>query len=484
MHLRAPSGAGGDAHPLPPPPVPHRAVQRGALPPPPSSIFPAPRAPATRDASCSPLRPPQISTARIAGLGLSSCDIVWDVQGAEVFPEPSALLAAGGVGLLYPGEGSVVLGPGASAPRALVVLDGTWSQARRILRKNEWLRALPQFALAPSPEERSNYRIRRQPAEHCLSTVECIARVLQAVEPDRPEAPELLLRAFDAMVDTQARHPPPGCPPRSPAISHSRFCFPPGARAQINCIEKNVAGTRRFHSKKAQRRSAAPEAGADAGVAPLSLPPQPRTCVVYSYLTGDAAAAAAAHWVALRTDTGEFFEARVRVQRGAEAAAQAAAPGEEGEEALGVEEFGREWDRFVLGCERIALWCAERGTRKQPSVGWCAGAEPHERSSEPLSRCSPAQERARPGEPRRARGAAAPGAPRGGLRRRGRSRAENEGGVRPVDRAALPREQRAQARRAPPPPLLLRLRGTPSRPALEGIPQRHSPRRPLPRQAR
>lgn len=135
-------------------------------------------------------------------LGLSQCDTVWDVDGSEAFAEPAELA---GVGLLYPGDDSVVLGPGDSAPRVLVVLDGTWSQARRILRKNEWLLGLPKYALAPSVEERSNYRIRRQPAEHCLSTVECVARVLEAVEPECAAAPELLLRAFDAMVDTQAR---------------------------------------------------------------------------------------------------------------------------------------------------------------------------------------------------------------------------------------------------------------------------------------
>jgi DTW domain-containing protein YfiP len=64
-----------------------------------------------------------------------------------------------GAGLLYPSEDARPLEPGAL--QDLVVLDGTWSQAKMLYRDNAWLRALPHYAL--SPTEGSRYRIRPEP---------------------------------------------------------------------------------------------------------------------------------------------------------------------------------------------------------------------------------------------------------------------------------------------------------------------------------
>ena len=42
----------------------------------------------------------------------------------------------------------------------LLVLDGTWSQARALYRQNPWLTGIPHFQL--SPEAPSRYRIYQQ----------------------------------------------------------------------------------------------------------------------------------------------------------------------------------------------------------------------------------------------------------------------------------------------------------------------------------
>ena len=110
-----------------------------------------------------------------------------------------ALLAEPGTMLLFPGEGAAEPSP-ASAPRTLVILDGTWSQARNLLRQNPLLRALPRLGLQPA--QPSNYRIRREPAAHLLSTIEATAQVLGALEgePDRFLG---MLRGFEWMIDHQ-----------------------------------------------------------------------------------------------------------------------------------------------------------------------------------------------------------------------------------------------------------------------------------------
>jgi DTW domain-containing protein len=108
-----------------------------------------------------------------------------------------------GAALLYPHPDAVELAsvPLAQRPRHLIVLDGTWAQARVVYRDDPRLAALPHVALTPAAPSR--YRIRREPAPHCLSTIESVAAALAVLE---PEAPGLsgLLDAFVAMVDTQA----------------------------------------------------------------------------------------------------------------------------------------------------------------------------------------------------------------------------------------------------------------------------------------
>jgi len=101
--------------------------------------------------------------------------------------------------LLFPREDAVPAsawrGP---PPSQLVVVDGTWSQAKRLIVDNPWLRALPCVSLREGAP--SNYRIREEPAAHCLSTVEAVYRVLRAWEPANGELDALLVM-FEALVD-------------------------------------------------------------------------------------------------------------------------------------------------------------------------------------------------------------------------------------------------------------------------------------------
>jgi hypothetical protein len=108
---------------------------------------------------------------------------------------------AAATALLFPGEGAQdPRQVPAGAVRNLVVLDGTWAQARKLYQHNPILRALPRLGLIPARP--GNYRIRREPAADCLATIEALAEALGALEQD-VERFAGLLPAFTFMVDQQ-----------------------------------------------------------------------------------------------------------------------------------------------------------------------------------------------------------------------------------------------------------------------------------------
>jgi DTW domain-containing protein YfiP len=97
---------------------------------------------------------------------------------------PAKLPALTGAWLLFP-EGEPVHEVTAP-PEQLVVLDATWSQARRMFRKIAALRGLPILRLpegAPAP------RMRVAPAPDRVSTIEAIARALRLLEGDAVAEP-------------------------------------------------------------------------------------------------------------------------------------------------------------------------------------------------------------------------------------------------------------------------------------------------------
>jgi len=124
--------------------------------------------------------------------------------------------------LLYPGPDArdILVDPPAG-PVTLVVVDGTWSQAKNVVRDNPVLAALPRYAFA-APEA-SEYRIRKEPQVEYVSTIEALMHVLGALEGD-PARFRALLAPFRAMVDHQLtfqgskrrRTAKPPRPPRLP----------------------------------------------------------------------------------------------------------------------------------------------------------------------------------------------------------------------------------------------------------------------------
>lgn len=141
-----------------------------------------------------------IGTARMAHLSLPNSELHLGVSFQE-HARVRALAAEPGSALLFPGPGAI--SPSALAgrpPRTVIVVDGTWQQARKVLKENPFLLELPRIGLAP--ERPSNYRIRAEPSAECVSTIEALALLLGELE-GSPDRFKPILEAFDRMVDLQ-----------------------------------------------------------------------------------------------------------------------------------------------------------------------------------------------------------------------------------------------------------------------------------------
>lgn len=82
-------------------------------------------------------------------------------------------------------------------PVTLVVPDGSWSQARRMIHRIDWMKTLPRVTLPPGGG-RTGYLLRRSDREGGLATMEAIARALGVL--DGPEATATLERVFALLV--------------------------------------------------------------------------------------------------------------------------------------------------------------------------------------------------------------------------------------------------------------------------------------------
>ena len=141
------------------------------------------------------------NTARLAALALEGAEIV--AYGAPGRPLDGALLRGEGTWLLFPGMGRTP--PPAGPPRRLVVLDGSWGQARRMVQRVAALRALPRLSLPPHRPDRA--RMRRPPSPEGLSTLEAIALALGRLEGEDVQRPllDLYALAVERVLMTRGR---------------------------------------------------------------------------------------------------------------------------------------------------------------------------------------------------------------------------------------------------------------------------------------
>ncbi|MEZ4391636.1 MAG: tRNA-uridine aminocarboxypropyltransferase [Polyangiales bacterium] len=206
----------------------------------------------------------------------------------------------------------------------LVLLDGTWSLAAKLLKHNEALRALPRVRF--SPTRPSQYRIRKEPAEHCVASIEALAEALGALEGD-PEKFSALLAPFAAMVDHQLRCAQTAAP-RHRARPHGPAPRRPPAPTALDGV--------------APERAVLSYGEASAWPRGTDAPP------------GDELL----HQVALRPHTGERFERFIAPSRPVASSFyhHADLPRDVLDAAVSRDEFARDWARFLGDDAALLTW--------------------------------------------------------------------------------------------------------------------------------
>jgi len=223
-----------------------------------------------------------IGTARMAHRALPGSTLLegvsfeHDARLDALLSDPSRRVA-----ILYPAaearDITELTSDGDDRPITLFAIDGTWSQAKSVWNKNPRLRAIPAVRLSPSSPSR--YRIRKEPAEHCLSTIEAIGEALRLLGGGGAGFErEAFLRPFDAMVEHQ-----------------------------LSFIDNPRAGTRTRRHALRTKKPRSPLAPPELSVFGRNL------VLVHGEANGwpasrsDGPAASLTQWLAVRPSTGETF---------------------------------------------------------------------------------------------------------------------------------------------------------------------------------
>lgn len=154
------------------------------------------------------------------------------------FPELISVFDSSNTLLLYPGEDAVDISEIATGPSYnLVLLDGTWAQAKGIYSQNSALKALKKVQI--KVEQKSKYVIRTQPSDLSLSTLETAAIAIAALE-CKPEIYEILTDPLVALCNFQLQHGAAEHQSKEYRVEHGLWTKPLPRSVQKRLAEKRA----------------------------------------------------------------------------------------------------------------------------------------------------------------------------------------------------------------------------------------------------
>lgn len=159
----------------------------------------------------------RIATGRMSHLCLENSalicgqDYTYNIQVNQILENPKYQPL-----VLYPGRTSINLTNTSAQHKSeifdkekepvIFVIDGTWATARKMIRLSRNLHSLPRICF--TPEGVSQFRVRKQPAPECFSTIEAIHHTIDLLGPTlgfstSTREHDKLLFVFNKMVERQ-----------------------------------------------------------------------------------------------------------------------------------------------------------------------------------------------------------------------------------------------------------------------------------------
>lgn len=141
----------------------------------------------------------RFKTAHLAELQLEKCHCIKEDELTELLASPKKLA------LLFPTDSSQEWEQKYSTNfDALLLLDGTWSKAKRLIFENPALRELQSFHLPKSALPSKLKPLRRAPEDYQLSTLEAVA-LAQEIASGKSEY-QKITNVLDEWVERQAKY--------------------------------------------------------------------------------------------------------------------------------------------------------------------------------------------------------------------------------------------------------------------------------------
>ncbi len=151
------------------------------------------------------------ATGHFTHLSLENSELFVDTSFAD-HKAVNALLKAYNCYVLYPSNESIVLNETSlvkeDKQNLIFIIDSTWHNAKKLLRDSPNIQALPKVSFQHT--KNSGYRIKEQPMDLCLSTIEsthCVLELLTLNGVEKLSSIELdgFLKPFKKMVEYQVK---------------------------------------------------------------------------------------------------------------------------------------------------------------------------------------------------------------------------------------------------------------------------------------
>ncbi|MCQ2914701.1 MAG: DTW domain-containing protein [Alphaproteobacteria bacterium] len=114
-------------------------------------------------------------------------------------PIASGLYALDKNGMICPNKDEIL-----KSLEGIILLDGSWDQAKKLWWRNPWLLKVRRLVLVP--EKKSMYgKLRKEPRHESVSTLEATAMCLTALGEDK-SIEEMLLNSFGKMLEKYKAH--------------------------------------------------------------------------------------------------------------------------------------------------------------------------------------------------------------------------------------------------------------------------------------